>query len=143
MAVPPPRGDAPADGQAGVSVVEIVVAMFLLALMSIAVLPLMIGSVQASATNRDVVAAGSLASARLALLQAAFPHSRATSCAEVTAQAATGLPDPSGSGATAAVSVGPCPASYPGAVLVKVAAYRPHSSDAAIVLDSAILVTSP
>lgn len=138
MAVPPNCREGRDGGQAGVSVVEIVVAMLILALMSIAVLPLMIGSVQASAMNRDLVKVGSLASTRLTLLQAAEP----ASCAGLATQAATDLTD-AASGARAVASVGPCPASYPGVVLVKVEGFRPASSEAVIVLDSAILVSSP
>ena len=123
--------------------VEIVVAMFILALTSIAVLPLMIGSVQASVSNRDSVAASSLADASLARIQGLFPASRTTSCSEVTAQAVTGITDPSGSGATASVTVGTCPTNYPGAVLVRVQAFRRGSGAAVAVLDSAVLVSAP
>jgi type II secretory pathway pseudopilin PulG len=130
------------DGQAGVGLVEILVAMFLLAVMSVAVLPLMIGAVQASATNRDLVAANSLASARLALLQASFPNSTGNSCAAVVATAATGIADPSGSGATALIKFGSCPSSYPATVTVTVQAFRPNSTKAVVTLDSAILVSS-
>jgi len=130
-------------GQAGVSLVEIVVAMFLFAVMSVAVLPLMIGAVQASATNRDLVAINSLANARLATLEATFPNSVENSCAAVAATAASGIADPSGSGATASITVGTCPSSYPATVTVTVQAFRPGSTKAAITLNSAILVALP
>ena len=131
------------DRQAGVSLVEIVVAMFLFAIMSVAVLPLMIGAVQASVTNRDLVAVNSLANARLAMLEAAFPNSAENSCAAVAAAAANGVADPSGSGATASIAVGTCPSGYPATVTVTVRAFRPNSTKAAITLNSAILVASP
>lgn len=131
------------DDQAGVSLVEIVVAMFLLAVMSVAVLPLMAGAVQASATNRDLVAANSLANAQLATLQTTFPTSAENSCTAVAAEAASGIADPSGSGATASIAVGTCPSSYPGTVTVRVQAFRPGSAKAALTLDTAILVATP
>jgi prepilin-type N-terminal cleavage/methylation domain-containing protein len=131
------------QGQDGVSLVEIVVAMFLFAVMSVAVLPLMIGAVQASALNRDLVAVNSLASAQLATLEATFPNSAENSCAAVAAMSASGIADPSGSGATASIAVGTCPSSYPATVTVTVQAFRPNSTRAAITLNSAILVASP
>ena len=135
---PEPLGDR----QAGVSLVEIVVAMFLFAIMSVAVLPLMIGGVQASATNRDLVAVNSLANAQLATLETIFPNSAENSCAAVVAAAASGVADPSGSGATASITVGTCPSSYPATVTVTVQAFRPNSTKPAITLNSAILVAS-
>ncbi|HEY3407258.1 MAG TPA: type II secretion system protein [Propionicimonas sp.] len=138
---PESPGQVP-DGQAGVSLVEIVVAMFLVAIMSTAVLPLMIGAVQASATNRDLVAVNSLANAQLATLESTFPNSSDNSCARVLAAAASGVADPSGSGATASVTVGSCPSSYPATVTVTVRAFRPGSTNPGITLRSAILVAS-
>lgn len=131
------------DGQAGVSLVEVVVAMFILGLMSVAVLPLLIGGVQASATNRDLVAANSFAGAELAVLQNDFPNSADNSCASVSAKAGGGLTDPSGSGVTGSIEVGACPGSYPGTVRVVINAYRPDSSKPAVTLSSAILVAAP
>jgi type II secretory pathway pseudopilin PulG len=139
----PESPEHPLDGQAGVSLVEIVVAMFLFAVMSVAVLPLMMGAVQASATNRDLVAINSLANSRLAMLEAAFPNSAENSCAAVAATAAGGIADPSGSGATASITVGTCPSSYPATVTVTVQAVRAGSTKPAIILNSAILVASP
>lgn len=130
------------NGQAGVSVVEVVVAMFILAVMSVAVLPLMIGAVQASVANRDVVAANSLANAQLANLEVTFPNSSENSCADVAAMAASGITDLSGSGATASITVGACPSSYPGTVAVTVRAFRPNSTNPVVTLASAILVAS-
>ena len=130
------------DGQAGVSLVEIVVAMFLFAVMSVAVLPLIVGAVQASATNRDLVAANSLANAQLATLTTSFPSSAENSCTAVVAKSLTGILDPSGSGALASIAVGTCPSSYPATVTVTVRAFRPNSTKAVIILTSAILVTS-
>ncbi|MGV8908558.1 MAG: type II secretion system protein [Propionicimonas sp.] len=130
------------DGQSGVSLVEIVVAMFLFAVMSVAVLPLIMGAVQVSATNRDLVAANSLANAQLALLTTTFPSSAENACAAIVAKAASGILDPSGSATLASIAVGTCPSSYPATVTVIVRAFRPNSTKAVIILTSAILVTS-
>lgn len=131
-----------ASGQSGISLVEVIIAMFILALMSVATLPLLIGGVKASATNRDLVAANSLAVAQLAALQTAFPNSAANSCGAVRASATGGVTDPSGSAVTATITVGSCPASYPATVPVTIQAFRPGSTRAAVTLDSAILVAT-
>lgn len=136
------RLQASASSQSGISLVEVIIAMFLLALMSVATLPLLIGGVRASAINRDLVAANSLAIAELSALQVAFPNSAANSCAAVQASAASGLTDPSGSRVTATITVGSCPASYPATVPVTVQAFGPGSAQAAVTLDSAILVAA-
>jgi type II secretory pathway pseudopilin PulG len=143
MDIRPESTNQLSDGQAGVSLVEIVVAMFLFAVMSVAVLPLMVGAVQASTTNRDLVAINSLANAQLATLQATFPNSAENTCAAVAATAADGIADPSGSGAAASITVGACPSSYPATVTVTVQAFRSGSAKPAIILKSAILVASP
>jgi type II secretory pathway pseudopilin PulG len=137
----PPR--ATLADQAGVSVVEIIMAMFILAVMSIGVLPLMMGAVGASANNRDLVAATALANAELATIQADFPNTGENSCAAVKAAAATGVTDPSGSGATATISVADCPADYPGTVTVRVEGFRPRTTHASVELASEILVVTP
>lgn len=129
--------------EAGVSLVEIVIAMFILALMSVSVLPLLVGGVQMSAVNRGAVAADSLAEAQLAAIQAEFRNSAANSCAAVAARAASGVSDPSGSGASAAIEIGTCPATYPGVVSVKIVGYRAGSTTPAVTLNSAILVAKP
>ncbi len=129
--------------QAGVSLVEIVVAMFILAMMSIGVLPLMLGAVAASAGNRDLVAATSLVNGQLATLEATFPNTSENSCAAVGATAATGITDPSGSGATADIVIGDCPTDYPGTVTVHITGYRPDSTKPVIELTSEILVATP
>ncbi len=138
---PAPR--RPPNSQAGVSLVEIVVTMFLFAITSVAVLPLMMGATQVSAANRDLVAVNSHANAQLSAIEAAFPSSAENSCAAVVAVAASGIVDPSGSGATATISFGNCPDSYPATVTVTVQGFRPNATKAAITLTSAILVVSP
>ena len=131
------------DGQSGMSLVEVVIAMFILAVMSSAVLPLLIGGVQVSAVNREVVAANAFANSQWAQLQASFPNSAENSCAAVAAKAASGIVDPSGSGAVATIAVGECPSGYPGVVDVTVTVLRPGATKASVTLKSALLVTAP
>jgi type II secretory pathway pseudopilin PulG len=127
--------------EAGVSLVEIVIAMFILALMSVSVLPLLIGGVQTSVVNSGGVAANGLAESQLVSLQTEFPNSADSSCSQVALKAAKGIADPS-SGATADIEVGACPTTYPGVVSVTVLGYRPGSATPVVTLNSAILVTS-
>ena len=56
----------------GFSLVEVVLAMFLLAILSLAVLPALIGGITMSTVNKDVVAATAFANARIASLRAEF-----------------------------------------------------------------------
>lgn len=116
--------EAAADG--GVSIVEVVIAMFLLAVLAVAVLPLLVGVVRTSATNRSIVSATAFANAQLAPIRAAFPNTATgtNACSGVQAKAATGVAGPAGSGLAADVAVAACPSTYPGTVLVTVTVYR-------------------
>ncbi|WP_298861578.1 prepilin-type N-terminal cleavage/methylation domain-containing protein [uncultured Microbacterium sp.] len=62
----------------GVGLIEIVVAMLLLAVLALGVLPLIIQATTASVVNRDLVAANNVATAELAPVRAAFPSDPAT-----------------------------------------------------------------
>lgn len=107
----------------GFSLVEVIMAMFLLAVLALTVLPLIIGATRVSVSNRDLVAATTFANAQLAPVKAAFPNdpTTPTSCAALrAAHAATAVPDPAGTGLTADVTIGTCPAAYPGTVTVTV-----------------------
>lgn len=70
----------------GLSLVEVIIAMFLLALLSLAVLPLLIGGVSLSVTNRDVAAATAIANDRVAALRLGYPIAAATTrtCTSLT-----------------------------------------------------------
>lgn len=113
--------------QEGFSLVEVIIAMFLLTVIALAILPLTIGVTRVSVSNRDLVAATTLANAQLAPITAAFPNDplSPTSCATLrSTYARTGIVDPAGTGLTAAVTIGACPAGYPGSVTVTVAVSR-------------------
>ena len=114
----------PADD--GFSLVELIIAMFFLALLSLAVLPLLIGATTASVMNRDQVKATSFAAEQLAALRSTFPLDSAGTCTALTAREASGasaIAGPAGSGMTATVDVAACPhgtASYPAAIDVTI-----------------------
>lgn len=107
----------------GFSLVEVIIAMFLLAVLALAVLPLVIGATRVSVDNKDLVAATTFANAQLAPVKAAFPNdpTTPTSCATLrSSYDRDDIPDPAGTGLLADVEVGACPAAYPGTVTVVV-----------------------
>jgi len=118
----------------GFSLVEVIIAMFLFAVISLAVLPLLISGVSMSANNRDVVAATALANDRLAQLRDEFPTANGTArtCeALLVAVAAVDPDDPSNPGLAVTATASPdaagdpiCPtgaAAYPRSVLITIA----------------------
>lgn len=107
----------------GFSIVEVIIAMFLLMVLALAVLPLIIGATNTSVVNRDLVAATTFANNQLAPIKASFPNdpSTPTSCATLRGRAAVDVADVAGTGLQADLTVGACPAAYPGSVLVTVA----------------------
>ncbi|SFI37117.1 MULTISPECIES: type IV pilus modification PilV family protein [Microbacterium] len=117
----------------GFSLVEVIIAMFLFAVISLAVLPLLISGVSLSTENRDVVAATTLANDRIAQLREQFPTSAGstkTCSALVAAVSGLAASDPANPGLviTASASADPgytqvCPpaaSDYPRSVLVTV-----------------------
>lgn len=67
----------------GFSLVEVVVAVFLLGLVSLAVLPLIVGVAALSVTNRDTASATGYAQAQIAAIRDEFPLGSSDSCATV------------------------------------------------------------
>ncbi|GAA3900835.1 type IV pilus modification PilV family protein [Microbacterium invictum] len=115
----------------GFSLVEVIIALFLFAVISLAVLPLLISGVSLSVVNRDVVAATALANDRLAQLRDEFPTAKGTvrTCnALLTAVAAIDPDEPSNRDLTVTAVASPdkagdpvCPtgaAAYPRSILV-------------------------
>lgn len=107
----------------GFSLVEVIIAMFLFAVLAVAILPLMMGLSQRSAENRTVLSATAFAKDELSKIQAAYPSapgSTATSCAVLrTLQTQPAVIDPA-SGFAARVSVDACPTTFPASVPVRV-----------------------
>lgn len=119
--------------------------MFLLAVLALAVLPLMIGVAQTSSGNRTLASANTFANAQLAPIRAAYPTATASaSCAAArTALPRTAVVDPAGTGLSADTVVGTCPAQYPGTLTVTVRVYRAGEATKPLVtLPTRILVVT-
>jgi prepilin-type N-terminal cleavage/methylation domain-containing protein len=120
----------------GMSLVEIVVAMFILAMLSLALIPALIAAVKQSASNTLLSSATHLVSARLdeARVQSA-------TCSAVAALAAQAVPETkSANGVMLRIAqlAGPCPAAYPGTVKFTASVYRADSN--ALLATAATLV---
>jgi type II secretory pathway pseudopilin PulG len=134
----------------GFSLVEVIIAMFLLMVLALAVLPLMVGATRVSVTNKDLVAATAFANSELAAIRTDFTADLATSarCSDLVAKAApagSAIPDPAGTGMTAIVTVGACPAAadaYPASIAVTVIV-RDASGAELTTLPTLILVVAP
>ncbi|MFI8594780.1 prepilin-type N-terminal cleavage/methylation domain-containing protein [Microbacterium sp. NPDC078428] len=129
----------------GFSAVELVIAMFLVAILALALLPLLMTGTRTSDTNRSLVAATAFASAQLAPIRADFaPHELATTCTSVQSAAVTARPGPSGSGLLADVLVSGCPGEYPGTVTVTAIAYASASPGSPLAtVATRIVVSAP
>jgi len=130
---------------AGFSLVEMVIAIFLLAMLALAILPLMLGATGVSTTNKALVSANAFAGAQLAPIREAYPSTAvSSSCGALrAAHAKTGIAGPSGSSMKADITVGPCPTAYPGTVAVTVRVYNSAAPAQTLVsLPTNILVTS-
>ncbi|MCW5953320.1 MAG: hypothetical protein KIT69_13785 [Propionibacteriaceae bacterium] len=95
---------APCPSGAGFSLVEVVIAMLLLALMALGVLPLILGTIQTSTANRSLVAATTFGNAQLSGLRAQFGNDRIDTTCSGLLQTVKDIndgalaKDPSGSG---------------------------------------------
>ncbi|MBD8023870.1 prepilin-type N-terminal cleavage/methylation domain-containing protein [Microbacterium gallinarum] len=134
----------------GFSIVEAIIAMFLLMVLALAVLPLIAGATRASVTNTDLVAANTFANSELAAIKTGFSADLATSsrCSDLSAKstpAGSGRSDPAGSGLTAVIAVGACPGTadaYPATIPVTVSV-RDASGARLTTLPTLILVVDP
>ena len=110
----------PGTDDDGFGLVEILVSMFLLALIAIAFLPVLVSGLQQSARNATLATATQLVHARMELARNADPE-----CAAVTSLAgATTTTDPRGVTITVTTTAASCPATYPGTVRVSASAVR-------------------
>lgn len=137
-----------ADG--GFSLVEMLIAMFLLAVLSLAVLPLFIGAMRLSVTNTDLVAATAFANSRLAALRDDFPIAplNPSSCAALQSRAVTAadpLHDDASTGMTATIAVldacPPASTDLPASIRVSVSV-RDSDGDLLVTLPTRIKVTT-
>jgi len=107
----------------GFSMVEIVISIFLVGLLSLAVLPLILGLTQSSVANRGLLEATAFAKDELAKIEddyPATPGAGATSCTVLSARAANPPAIHPENGMEAVLTVGACPGTYPGSVPVKI-----------------------
>lgn len=118
-ASPAPANDVARDDESGIGLVEIVVSMFLIALLAMAFLPLLIQSLKATTTNTTASIATNLVSQQLEQLRTVEP-----TCTAVSAFLASDpapVTDPRGVVLTIdRQQAGSCPAVYPGTVTVRV-----------------------
>lgn len=126
--------------QSGVGLLEILLVMFLLTLMTLAIIPALISSTRASSTNAGIAAATSFANSSLDAIRAEFPNDADASCADVRSKAQTDIADPAGSGLLGTVSVSDCPATYPGTVTVTAKIRRPPAAAPLAAIVTEILV---
>ena len=77
----------------GFSLVEVIIAMFLLMVISLAVLPLLIGATSLSVSNRATVSATAYAQSYLSAYREAFPNNSAATgtCSAAKSYAPTGI----------------------------------------------------
>ncbi|MHA3722831.1 type IV pilus modification PilV family protein [Leucobacter sp. HY1910] len=127
---------------AGMSMVEIVISLFLMGILSLAVLPLIIGVTQHSVVNKNTLAGTNFARSELTSIQAAFPSDPGTSTTSCNAlqarQNSAGITD-TGTGLTAFITVGSCPTSgYPRTVPVTITVKK--DSDTVATLKSRVRV---
>jgi prepilin-type N-terminal cleavage/methylation domain-containing protein len=110
------------QANAGFSLVEIVVAMFVLAALSLALVPALILGIKQSATNAVFAMASGIATARLDAAAAQSP-----TCTALSNFAATSVPnvvDSHGVILHVTQTLGTCPSSYPGTIALTVAVSR-------------------
>lgn len=84
--------------ECGFSLIEVIIAMFVLALMALALIPLLIGATQLSVTNRSLAAASAFATAEIAEVQSAFNNDSPRPCSELVDYRHDAFPDPAGTG---------------------------------------------
>ncbi|MBO1901109.1 type II secretion system protein [Leucobacter weissii] len=133
----------------GFSMVEIVIAMFLFALLSVAVIPVIIGVTQLTAQNRDVEAARSAVNADIAYLRGVYPSDPAVDAAEPCSAlhaggGPIGLSSSIGDGMVATRSAAPCPDDpddFPASVSVRYTIERESDGDVVATFDTSVRVT--
>lgn len=124
----------------GVSLVEVVVAMFVLALLSLALIPALIASIKQSASNSILSSATHILSARLDQARG-----QSSTCSAVTELANATIPDvKDSSGVYLRVSqqIGSCPTSYPGTVTYSVSILRVDTQASLVSATTKIYVQS-
>ncbi|GAA5037199.1 prepilin-type N-terminal cleavage/methylation domain-containing protein [Microbacterium fluvii] len=128
----------------GFSLIEVVIAMFLFAVISLAILPLAIQAAALSTVNRDEAAANAFASSQLAVIRSSYPDDGTNACSGVRAKQFTQKKDPAETGLTANLVVSACPTSYPGVVTITAKVFDPAESttDPVVTMATQVIVTA-
>lgn len=129
----------------GFSLLELVIAMLLFAVIAVAILPLAVQAATLSAVNRDNVEANAFASGQLSIVRTDFPDTADNSCAAVQSKSAAGIVDPAQTGLKADITVSDvCPA-FPGVLTVTVHVNEADEpgADPVVTMRSQIVVTRP
>lgn len=95
----------------GISLIEIVISMFMLALVAVAFLPLLANSVSLSSSSANLTSAAELADARMTL-----GRSNAASCSTIRGLPQTETDTGDGRILRTTSSAGACPTTFPGVV---------------------------
>jgi type II secretory pathway pseudopilin PulG len=131
----------------GLGILEIVIAMFLLALLVLSFAPVLVTTVKLSARNTTIATATQIVNQQIEAARAVSTLSTvAVTCTVVTAfLAVTPAPvvDPRGVTLQAQWDSPSCPASYPGVVRVRVSVTQAGYSIPTASADTMILVAAP
>lgn len=122
----PNRGRCPSN-DSGFGIIEVVISMFLLALLAVAFLPLLIQGLKTSVRNSTIATASQLLDQQLGAIRALESN-----CDDVQAYKAEAVPketDARGTEFQPVREVAACPATYPGVVRVRVSVKVADSDD--------------
>ena len=140
--IPARRAKLSTEHDRGFGMIEIVVSMFLIAVMVMAMLPVLISSMKLTATNVIVTRATQVVTAQFDL---ARRQGEITPTCSAIRALATATPidvgDPYGEPLRYTRSVGECPTSYPGTVAISVSVTK-TSSEAAMSTAKTLIVVS-
>lgn len=133
-------------GERGLGIIEIVVAMLLLALLTLSFAPVLITTIKLSARNTTIATATQIVNQQIEAVRAVSTLSSSdTKCSDVTTfVSATPAPviDPRGVTLQAQWNSVTCPVVYPGVVRVRVSVTEAGSSSPTASADTMILVKS-
>lgn len=122
----------------GLGLIEIVVSMFVLALLAVAFLPLLIQGIKQSASNATLATATQIVNEQMELSRG-LP----VTCSAVTGFGAAPVPDttdPRGVVLTTTRSVDGCPSAYPGTIRLAATVTRADTGDAIASASTLVLV---
>ena len=139
--------DAAKGGEQGVGIIEIVVAMLLLALLVLSFAPVLVSAIKLSGRNTTIATATQIVNQQIEAARAVSTLSAAaTKCADIVGFiAVTPAPivDPRGVTLQPVWDAMTCPLTYPGTVKVRVSVTQAGYPSATASATTLILVTAP